>query len=63
MVLHYTFYYLILYIILCLWIRLDNVEFAKGSFARILMEREYKEPEILYVNLTFEEENALLYFI
>lgn len=62
-ILHKTFYYLIIYIILRLWIRLDNVEYAKGSFACILMERAYKEPEILYVNLTIEEENMLLYFI
>lgn len=61
--LFYTFYYLPLYILIMLWIRVSNViDHSSGTLEEILIERAYAD-DIIYVNITEEEERLLVYYI
>lgn len=63
-ILHYTLKYLIIYMVYNLWYRLSFIIHKSNGFLdEILIERAYGEPNILYVNLTENDEKLLETYI
>ena len=64
-ILYYTFYYLLVYLFLVLYLQISETInwYHNHPLSKVLVERAYLYPEIIYINLTDFEDGILIGFM